>query len=127
MSVSTPPEELEEGRQQDDSKDIYSFKLKGNLQSECTSHIGNSDQKSEMDINSELQTLRTENMELRQELLPTKVTRESFDGNDKKVQYMTGLPSLMTLIAVFGIIEPHLSEGVMSSLSKFQKSNPCVN
>ena len=34
---------------------------------------------------------------------------------------MTGLPSFMTLIAVFGIIEPHLSEGVMSSLSKFQK------
>ena len=75
LDVSTPPEELEEGSQQDDSKDICSFKLKWNLQSECTSHIGNSDQKSEMNINSELQTLRTENMELRQQFLHTKITR----------------------------------------------------
>ena len=72
-----------------------------------------------MNINSELQMLRTENMELKQQLLHTKITRESFEGNDKKVQYMTGLPSFM--IAVLCIIEPHLSEGVMSSLSKFQK------
>ena len=93
-----------------------SFKLKGNLQSECASRIGNSDQKSEMNSISELQ-----NMELRQQLLHTKITRESFECNDRKVQYMTGLPSFMTLIAVFGIIEPHMSEGVMSSLSKFNK------
>ena len=74
-----------------------------------------------MNINSELQSLRNENMELRQQVLNTKITRQYFEGNDLKVQSMTGLLSLMILIAVFGIIEPYLSEGVMSSLSKFHK------
>ena len=74
-----------------------------------------------MNINSELQSLRNENMELRQQVLNTNITRQSFEGNDVKVRSMIGLPSFMILIAVFGIIEPHLSEGVMSSLSKFHK------
>ena len=34
---------------------------------------------------------------------------------------MTGLPSYVTLIALFDIIQPHLPEGVMSSLSTFHK------
>ena len=74
-----------------------------------------------MNLNSELQTLKTENMTLKQQLLNTQIANESFEGNDKKVLYMTGLPSYMTLIALFDIIQPHLSEGVMSSLSTFHK------
>ena len=57
-----------------------------------------------------------------------KVTKESFEGNDKKVQYMTGLPSFMTLMTLFSVVEleAHLSEGAMSSLvcqnfTKFHK------
>ena len=50
-----------------------------------------------------------------------KLTKESFEGNDKKVPYITGLPCFMTLIALFSIVEAHLLEGAMSSLSKFQK------
>ena len=69
-----------------------------------------------MNLNSELQTLRTENMTLKQQLLNTQFTKESFAGNDKKVLYMTGLPSYVTLIAL-----SHLLEGVMSSLSTFHK------
>ena len=69
-----------------------------------------------MNLNSELQTLRTENMTLKQQLLNTQFTKESLAGNDKKVLYMTGLPSYVTLIAL-----SHLLEGVMSSLSTFHK------
>ncbi|KAK2141451.1 hypothetical protein LSH36_1095g00086 [Paralvinella palmiformis] len=39
----------------------------------------------------------------------TQLTKESFEGNNKKVLYMTGLPSYMALIALFDIIQPHLS------------------
>ena len=61
-----------------------------------------------MNLNSELQTLRTENMTLKQKLLNTQITKESFEGNDKNVLYMTGLPSYVTLIALFDIIQPHV-------------------
>ena len=74
-----------------------------------------------MNLNSELQTLRIENMTLKQQLLNTQITKESFEGNDKNVLYMTGLPSYVTLIALFDIIQPHLPEGFMSSLSTFHK------
>ena len=74
-----------------------------------------------MNLNSDLQTIRTENMTLKQKLLNTQITRESFEGNDKNVLYMTGLPNYVTLIRLFDIIQPHLPEGFMSSLSTFHK------
>ena len=61
-----------------------------------------------MNLNSELQTLTTENTMLKQQLLNTQFTKESFEGNDRKVLSMTGLPSYMALIALFGIIQPHI-------------------
>ena len=73
-----------------------------------------------MNLISELQTFKTENMILKQQLLNTQLTKESLEGNNKKVLYMTGLPNYMTLIGLFDIIQPHLSEGVMSSFSPFQ-------
>ena len=121
LSFATPPEESEEGILED-KRDICSFKLSGNLKhSEFTPCTFNVEHNSEMNLNYELQTLRTENMTLKQQLLKTQVTKESFGGNDKKVLYMTGLPSYMTLIALFDIIQPHLSEGVMSGVSTFHK------
>ena len=42
-----------------------------------------------VDRNSELQTLRAENMTPKQQLLNTQITREPFEGNGKKVLYMT--------------------------------------
>jgi len=50
-----------------------------------------------MNLNSELQTFRTENMKLKQQLLNTQMTKQCFDGTDKKVLYMTGFPSYMTV------------------------------
>ena len=78
-------------------------------------------QKSKFDLDSELQKLRSENVEFKHQLSQMKLTNVSFEGNDKKVPYMTGLTSFMTLITLFSIVEAHLSEGAMSSLSKFQK------
>jgi len=52
----------------------------------CTCNV---DRNSEMNLNSELQTLRAENMTPKQQLLNTQITREPFEGNGKKVLYMT--------------------------------------
>ena len=117
LSFVTPPDESEEGLLED--KRVCSFKLSGNLKHgelKC-----NVDTNLEMNLNSELQTLRTENITLKQQLLNTQITQESFEGNDKKVLYMTGLPSYITLISLFNFIQPHMSDGVMSSLSAFHK------
>ena len=118
LSIATPPEESEEGLLED-KRDICSFKLSGNLKhGELKCNVDNN---SEMNLNSELQTLRTESITLKQQLLNTQITQESFEGNDKKVLYLTGLPSYITLISLFNIIQPHMSDGFMSSLSAFHK------
>ncbi|KAK2140940.1 hypothetical protein LSH36_1201g00061 [Paralvinella palmiformis] len=101
LSFTTPPEESEEGLLED-KRDICLFKLLGTLKrSEFTPPCnGNVHHNSEMNLTSEVQTLRTENMILKQQLLNTQLTKESFEGNNKKVLYMTELPSYMTLIAL---------------------------
>ena len=60
---------------------IYSFKLSENVKHselKCTCNVDNN---SEINLNSEL------------------ITKKYVKGNDKKVLYMTGLPSYMILIA----------------------------
>ena len=118
LSFVEPPE-VEESQQQD--RNICSFQLKDSLQQSDCSASCDTFQKSKIDLDSELQKLRSEHIELKQQLSQMKLTKESFEGNDKKVQYMTGLPSFMTLITLFSIVEAHLSEGAISSLSKCQK------
>ena len=121
LSFVEPPEVEQEEESQQEDRDVCSFRLKGSLRQGDCSASGDTFQESKMDLDYELQKLRTENVDLKQQLSHMKVTKESFEGNDKKVQYMTGLPSFMTLMTLFSVVEAHLSEGAMSSLSTFHK------
>ena len=49
------------------------------------------------------------------------ISFEYFQDDDKKVNYYTGLPSYITLIALYELLEPFLTDSRRISLSKFQK------
>ena len=105
LSFVEPPEVEQEEESQQEDRDVCSFRLKGSLRQGDCSASGDTFQESKMDLDSELQKLRTENVDLKQQLSHMKVTKESFEGNDKKVQYMTGLPSFMTLLTLFSVVD----------------------
>lgn len=72
-------------------------------------------------MRAECQRLTTENMDLKKTLEDTLITKDSFKGNDKKVQYYTGLPNFLTLKALFEFVETYIPIGGDCSLTKFQK------
>uniref|UniRef100_A0A3Q2YXE4 Uncharacterized LOC109516790 n=1 Tax=Hippocampus comes TaxID=109280 RepID=A0A3Q2YXE4_HIPCM len=45
---------------------------------------------------------------------------EDFENDNDKVKYYTGLPSFMTLMALFNLLAPEMSENRNSTLNKFQ-------
>ena len=72
-------------------------------------------------MRQEYQRLLSENMALKQRVNDLEISQCSFQDNEAKVQFYTGLPSFVTLMAVFSFISEDLSQGTMSKLSKFQK------
>ena len=73
-------------------------------------------------VDSELQKLLTENIELKEKTTSMKHTEEAFRGKDEKVKYYTGLPSFLTLMALFNFVEKFIPSGKGTSpLSKFEK------
>ncbi|XP_071109393.1 uncharacterized protein [Haliotis cracherodii] len=48
---------------------------------------------------------------------------EDFENDNDKVKYYTGLPSFLTLMLLFNLISPEMSENKNSSLNRFQKLN----
>ena len=68
----------------------------------------------------ELQTLRTENLQLRSQVDSTTVKwdQESFKNNDEKVLFFTGLPNWQLLMILFGLLSPFLPE--KNSMNKFK-------
>jgi hypothetical protein len=72
-------------------------------------------------IQQELRRLTIENMELKSEIASRKMTAESLEGDDDKVNYLTGLSTHLILMQVFSLISSYLTETHLSSLTKFQQ------
>ena len=68
---------------------------------------------------TECENLRSENQELKCKLKTNSLESDSFDGNDDKVRYFTGLPSFPVMLVIFNFICPHMS--LKSTLSAFQQ------
>ena len=54
--------------------------------------------------------LREENKRLKEVITRQALDEQSFEGNDKKVKYYTGLTSFATLMAMFNFISPFISK-----------------
>lgn len=70
---------------------------------------------------SELQRLQQENAELKKQLHEKCFNESTFEGNDEKVLFYTGLPKWSTLFAVFGLVLSYLSQSALCTLSPFQQ------
>ncbi|XP_046553592.1 uncharacterized protein LOC124263025 [Haliotis rubra] len=79
--------------------------------------------KIEIDIlKSENESLKHENNLLKKIVHKMKANNtEDFEGDDDKVRYYTGLPSFVTLIALFNLVSYGICQSSHSSLTKFQK------
>lgn len=77
---------------------------------------------SESQVDSEIQRLISENIDLKEKVVNSKLTQEAFEGNNDKTKYYTGLPSYLTLLALFQFVEKYIPAGRgNSALSKFEK------
>ena len=70
-------------------------------------------------LTTECENLRSENQELKSKLKYNSLESDSFEGNDDKVRYFTGLPSFPVMLVTFNLICPHMS--LKSTLSAFQQ------
>lgn len=79
-----------------------------------------------MAMEDELQSLRTENIKVKELLLSAtnKHTLDEFRDNDEKVKYFTGLPKFTVLWALFQFVKPKLPE--KQCLDKFQFLMLCL-
>ena len=68
----------------------------------------------------EINRLTVENFELKSQLKSSQISPEYFEGNDERVRYFTGLPSFLTLMAIFNFLEPFILRTAKNALTDFQ-------
>ncbi|XP_034071134.1 uncharacterized protein LOC117545465 [Gymnodraco acuticeps] len=61
----------------------------------------------------------TELGDLRTKALDTKFNQESFENNEEKTKFYTGLPNFLVLLQVFQLCEPYITCGPMSPFEQF--------
>ncbi|KAM4527725.1 uncharacterized protein PAE49_024445 [Odontesthes bonariensis] len=59
--------------------------------------------------------------DLRSKALDSKFTQESFENNEEKTRFYTGLPNFLVLMQIFRLCEPDITCGPLSVLSKFEQ------
>lgn len=77
-------------------------------------------------LNTEIQNLRTEVMDLRNKITNFSLSPDSFQNNEEKVKFYTGLPNFLTLMAIFDLIKDHLNDSSRSMLTPFQQMMVCL-
>lgn len=63
----------------------------------------------------------TELGDLRTKVLDAQFNQESFEKNEDKTKFYTGLPNFLVLMQIFELCEPYITCGPMSVLSKFEQ------
>ena len=65
--------------------------------------------------------LRAENVDLKERLNARTFSEETFQNEDEKVKFYTGLPNFLMLMALFNYLTEHISSGPRSVTTKFQE------
>ncbi|KAI4801015.1 hypothetical protein KUCAC02_006178 [Chaenocephalus aceratus] len=93
-------------------------------QPEDTSGILNDQQDAgcQTDLTMEdIERMEEHNKAGRSKALDTKFNQESFENNEEKTKFYTGLPNFLVSLQVFQLCEPYITCGPMSVLSKFEQ------
>jgi len=82
---------------------------------------------------SDLDKLTTVNRDLTSEIAILKstvknciISKETFEGDDERTLYYIGIPSYQTLLVIYDLVSPHLSETHRSALTNFQQFVLCL-
>lgn len=59
--------------------------------------------------------------DLRKKALDTEFSPETFENNEEKAKFYTGLPNFLVLMQVFRLCEPYITSTSLSALSKFEQ------
>lgn len=101
---------------------VCAFFYNGRLDCEKTVEEKNEEQQEFLGkVKEECQRLISENSSLKTQIENWSFDISSFEGNDRKVCYYTGLPSFITLAALFDFIQPYILDISRSPVTKFQK------
>jgi hypothetical protein len=68
-----------------------------------------------------IQRLNCELYELRSKALDTGLSQQSFNDNNEKTKFYTGLPNFLVLMQVFQLCEPYISSTSLTVLGKFEQ------
>ncbi|XP_063056368.1 uncharacterized protein LOC134450456 [Engraulis encrasicolus] len=75
-----------------------------------------------MDVLEKMEVVIRENLvELGEKVLDCKFTPQSFENNDEKTRFYTGLPNFLVLMQIFRLCEPEITCCPLSVLSKFEQ------
>ena len=73
-------------------------------------------------VEKECNHLRSENVELKKSISTKIQCEETLDGDDEQVKFYTGLPTFVTLMAIFRFVSSHFgSSDTSRSLPHFQQ------
>lgn len=70
-----------------------------------------------MDMEREMETMQNELVQLKK-TPENGLSKVSFQGNDEKTKFYTGLPNFFVLMQVFGLCEPYISTTCNSVISR---------
>ncbi|XP_002731860.1 uncharacterized protein LOC100372863, partial [Saccoglossus kowalevskii] len=102
----------------DDSTDYHEYSKEGfssvGIQTDLTVAVIEA-------MEAEINCLRDEKNKLKAKNDQMDLNQEFFKGDDYRVKFYTGLPNFLVLMHVFSFVEPYISAGNKSSLTKFQQ------
>jgi len=73
------------------------------------------------DIAGMQEGIQTLSYELRSKVLDTGLSQQSFNVNEEKTKFYTGLPNFLVLMQVFQLCESYISTTSLSVLGKFEQ------
>lgn len=73
------------------------------------------------EVDSEYQRLMTENLLLKAQLNSYKFNQDSFEHDDERVRFYTGLPGYLTLMALFQFVSAYIPYNKGSDLGTFER------
>lgn len=79
------------------------------------------DMKTVSALEEEVLNLTVEKLRLQETISAFEMKPESFEGENEKVLYLTGLPSYLILMTVFNFVSPFMTEIRRTSVTKFQQ------
>ncbi|XP_057711357.1 uncharacterized protein LOC130928650 [Corythoichthys intestinalis] len=117
-AANSKPMQLADNSQSEDISGNGTLNNLGYADAGCQTELTMDDIKKMEDV---LAQNTTELSDLRTKALDTQFNQESFEKNEEKTKFYTGLPNFLVLIQIFELCKPYITCGPMSVLPKFEQ------